>query len=183
MSNINQPVTDWGNTIYSGLGGIGMFRAIVSSIVVTIIGFVFIVVGLYMIMNDDSNSYARIQGTVVQPNCVKEFTSYDKNKRPIDSYKCEITVTYKVNEVTYTNKMYLTGSSAYINGEPIDLMVRKDDPNNIQLGHINKASIGCIMVICALIIVGIVYLNYYLTYKYQLFAASQGASTIVDLFR
>lgn len=183
MENANKPVTDWGNTIYSGLGDLGMFKAVLCMIIALIVGLTLIVIGIYMIMYDDDNLYIRVKGSVVQPNCIKSSTTYDKNGKPMDNYKCDITVNYKINGTAYSNKMYLTGASTYINNEPIDLMVRKDDLNNVQLGTINKSSIGSIMIICSLILVSLAYLNYYMTSNYRIFAAAQGTATVVGLFR
>lgn len=183
MSSVDQPVTDWGNTLYSGLNDVGVFKADLFMIIALILGLVFVVVGIYMIIYDDSNEYLRIKGLIMEPSCTKASTTYDDKGKPTDTYKCSIIVSYKVDNKTYSKKMYLSGNSTYIKDEPIDLMIKKRDLNDVQLATMNNTSIGTIMIICSLFVVAIAYLNYYLTHNYKVFAAAQGTETIVSLFR
>ncbi len=177
------PVTDWGNHVYSGLGDVGVFKANLGIIIGIILGIILIVVGIYMVANDREGDYLRVRGTVTQPNCVKSSTTYDDKGHPIDNYKCNIVVTYMIDTKVYSKTMFVTGSSNYIKDEPIDLMVDKKDYMNVQLAFMSGSNIGSILMTIALVVVGIAYLNYYLTHNYRIFASAQGANTIVSLFR
>jgi hypothetical protein len=181
--NSNQPVSDWGNTMYDGLSGVGTFKADLIMIIALIVGLVLVVIGIYMISTDDSDLYLKVKGLVVEPNCVKSSTTYDDKGRPIDTYKCNILITYKVNGTAYSKKMYLAGQSNYIKDEPINLIIRKDDLENVQIESMNRTSMGSLMIIGSLVLVALAYLNYYLTHNYKIWAAAQGTETIVNLFR
>lgn len=179
----NKPVSDWGNTLYDGASGVGVFKADLTMVIGAIIASVLIVIGIYMVMNDDDSNYLRIQGKVLQPNCVKTSTSYDDKGRSTEHYKCNVVITYMIDGKVYSKTMYTTGTNAYIKDEPIDLMVLKKDYTNVQFAYMDRSSIGFIMMLLALGVVGITYLNYYVTHNYKVFAATQGVNTLVGLFR
>jgi len=187
MSNQNYNnttrVDDWGNTIYDGLSGVGSFKADLIMIIALIVGLVLVVVGLYMVYMNDSDDYLNIKGYVIDPNCTKTSVNYDDKGRPIDNYKCNVMVGYNINGRNYTKQMYLTNNSTYIKDEPINLSVSKKDYNNVQIDTMNKSTMGSVMLISALVLVGFAYLNYYLTHQYKIFAAAQGTNTLVGLFR
>jgi hypothetical protein len=182
MSEDSKPVTDWPNEIYSGLGGIGGFKAELYLIIAIIAAIILIVVSIYFIATDDENKYLRIEGNVLTPSCVKASTTYDERGRPTDTYKCHIDVSYQINDKLYTKKIYVVGSSNYIAGEPISLMIDKNNNEDARIAIMSKSTIGSIMFGIALLAVGLAYLNYYITRKFRVFAAAQGTSTIVDLF-
>lgn len=183
MENENQPVSDWGNSLYDGAKGLGTFKADLGMVIALIVGCVLIIIGAYMAATDDSDQYLKVRGLVIAPNCVKSSISYDDKGRVIDNYKCNVVVTYKINGKVYSKKIYMTGSSSYIKDEPIDLIVSKMDYNNVQVASMDRASVGGVMVFVAIVVVALAYLNYYLTHNYKLFAAAQGANTVVGLFR
>jgi hypothetical protein len=177
------PVNDWGNTMYDGLSGVGTFKADLGLVIGVIVGCALIVFGIYFMMNDDSDNYLRVDGTVVQPNCVKSSVSYDDKGRPTDNFKCNMIVQYTIDGKSYSKKMYLTGTTSYIKDEPVKLMVAKNNYEDVQLVSMDKTTLGSILMVVALVIVGLTYLNYYLTHNYKVFAAAQGAETVVGLFR
>lgn len=176
-------VTDWGNEMYSGLSGVGTFTADLTMVIALIIGSVMIVVGIWMVATDDDDRYLRIQGSVTQPNCTKTSTSYDDKGKPTDQYKCNIVVAYKLDNNVYSKTIYMNGSSSYIVGEPISLMVSRSDHNDVQVASMSKGSTGCALFVVAPIIVALAYLNYYLTHNYRVYAAATGTKAIVGLFR
>lgn len=178
-----KPVSDWGNTLYDGASGVGVFKADLAMIIGVIVAAVLIVIGFYMMMYNDDSKYLRISGKVLQPNCVKSSITYDDKGRPIDNYKCNVVVNYMIGGKVYSKKMYVSGTTTYIKDEPIDLMVMKNDFTNVQFAYIDRSTMGCIIMLVALGVVGITYLNYYLTHNYKVFAATQGVNTLVGLFR
>jgi hypothetical protein len=176
-------VTDWGNEIYNGLNGVGLFKADLIMIIVLILAAVMIVVGIYMIGTNDSDKYLRVQGTVVQPNCVKAPPSYDAGGRGVENYKCNVVVTYKINGKVYGKNIYLVHPTSYSKGESIELMVLKTNHNDAMIATTDKATVGCIMVGVSIAAVALAYLNYYLTHNYRVFSVAQGTLTLVSLFQ
>jgi hypothetical protein len=182
MSNI-KPITDWGNTLYKDAGDLGVFKADLIMIIAFIIASVMIVIGFVMVINGDDQEYIRIKGTVVEPNCTKSSTTYDDKGRMNESYKCNMLVAYSIEKKNLQNRIYVTGNEIYIKGEPIDLVIMKSNHNNVQLSYIDNVSYGSILIGSSVAIFAMAYLNYYLTRNYNLFAAAQGTSAIVSLFR
>lgn len=178
-----QPITDWGNTLYSGAEDIGVFKANLFMYIAVIVACVLIVIGLIMVSTDDSDKYMWVTGYVKQPNCTKASTMYDDKGHMIDTYKCNIVVSYNIDGKVNSKKIYLTGNESYIKDEPIQLIVKKSDHNDVQLSYTTGYTVGGIMLIVSIVIVALAYLNYYLTHNYHLFAAAQGTTTVVGLFR
>lgn len=184
MSSSNSgPVTDWGNTMYSGLSDVGSFKAVLGLAVAALIGFFLLVVGIYMMFTDNSNKYLHIKGLVVESDCSKSQTTYNEKGYPIEGYKCNITVSYKINDTVLSKIIYTNGSSTYIKNEPIDLMVEKENYENVLLSKMSGMVVGGLMVGGSVLMIGVAYLNYYLTQNYKVFAAAQGANTLTGLFR
>jgi hypothetical protein len=181
--NPNQPVTDWPNNIYDGLSDLGLFKADLGMIIGLIIGLILIVLGIYLMVYDEDHKYLRITGQITQPNCVKSSTTYDEYGKQTDSYKCNLNVTYQINGKTYSRKIYVSGTNNYINDEPISLMVMKDNHEDVQVAYMNRTTLASILFIVSILLIGICYLNFYVTHNYKVFSASQGANTIVSLFR
>lgn len=180
MSN---EIRDWGSHLYNGASDVGTFKADLFMIIAVIIGFFMIAMGMYMVITDDSEKYIRVTGIVAQPNCVRSSVSYDDKGRAIDNYKCNLAIDYKINGKTYTKKMYLSGKSSYVKDEPVELVIDKSNYENVKLASMTSSMIGGTMMVSAIVLFGIAYLNYYLTHNYKVFAAAQGAETIVGLFR
>jgi hypothetical protein len=176
--NNTKQVSDWGNTLYDSTSSVGVFKADLVMVIGVIIASALVVIGIYMMMYNDDDNYLRIQGKVLEPNCVKASTIYDDKGKQVDNYKCNIVVTYMISGKVYSKNMYVAGISTYIKDEPIDLMVMKKDFTNVQFAHMDKTTMGCIMILSALGVIGITYLNYYLTHNYKIFAATQGVSTL-----
>jgi hypothetical protein len=176
MSTTNEPVTDRENTYYRELNDVGKFKANFGLVIGLILGFVFIVIGIYMMIHDDSDKYLRIKGVIIETNCIKSSTTFDSDGYSINKYKCNIVTVYKIDGNVYAKKMYIVGSNNYSENEPIDLMVLKKDYGNVQIATIDGTTTGCIFVAIALLIMGLTYLNYYFTYKYIVFVASQETS-------
>jgi len=183
MGDKTEPIKDWGNELYSGLGGLGIFKADLIVLISIAVIVVLVLAGFGMIAMDDSNKYEYVPGFVVDPNCEKTSVTHDNKGHPIDNYKCHIMVTYQFAGKPYSNKIYHEGTSKYIKNEPVQLLVAKNNPNMVQFATMNKTTMGCMFLSVATMIGLLAYINYYLTYKYKVFAAAQGASSVFGLFR
>jgi hypothetical protein len=137
---------------------------------------------MYAVMYNNDNKYVTVAGTVSNTNCIKSSTTYNDRGQPADNYKCNVVVDYTYNGKKYSKKMYLAGANSYIKDEPINLKIEKSNPNNVQLSGMTAKSIGYIMIVCALVIFGFAYLNYYLTHNYRIYAASSGVGGILKIF-
>ncbi len=174
---------DWGTTAYDGLNDLGVFKANLMMIITIIVATLVLIFGVYYIYTDDDDKYLRIQGTVMEADCSPSTTN-DSNGRTNVNYKCGILVDYKIDGKVYSKKIFSkNSSSAYLKDETIDLVVSKNNYNDVQLSFMKKSTVGIIVIVTACVIVGLVYLNYYLTHNYKIFSAAQGTKTIFDVFR
>jgi hypothetical protein len=179
----SNPVTDWGNSLYDGASGVGVFKAELMMVVAIIVAALLVVMGLIMIMYNDDDKYLRIKGQVVQPNCVLSGMTKDTTGNPTNNYKCNMSVKYIVNGKEYNKTIFVSGSANYIPNEPVDLVVLRSDFNNVQIAQMNMGTAGTLMISGAFAIVAAAYINYYLTHNYKVYAATQGVSTLTGLFR
>lgn len=138
-----------------------------------IIGFVIIIIGMYMVMYDEEGEYLRVIGTITQSKYERVSMSYNKESKQENIYKYSIFVTYMIDNVAYAKKLFVSDKTQYVKDNTIDLIIHKNDYTNVQLAYTRKSSFGIILMIIALIIIGLVYLTYYLTYNYKTYAASQ----------
>lgn len=157
----------------TNLSDIGEFKADFGIIIGLILGFLCVIIGIYVMIYDDSDKYLKIKGFIVETNCAKLSTAHDDKGYSINKYKCDIIVAYKIDGTVYSKTLYINGSNNYIVDEPIDLMVLKKDYESVQISTTDGTVIGCILVAIALSVICLTYLNYYLTYKYRIVVASQ----------
>jgi hypothetical protein len=170
MSRVDQHK---GNLYYDKLNIVGESKAEFVLMIGIVFGLLFIIIGLYMAIYDDSDLYLRVKGSVVEPTCAKSNVTYDDKGYPINTYKCSIIVAYKIDGNVYSRKMFILGSNNFERNEPIDLMILKQDYTNIKAATTDGTTLGCIFVCMAFFSVGLAYLNYYLVYRYKTYYSSQ----------
>jgi hypothetical protein len=174
--------SEWGTTAYEGLNDLGVFKANILMVITGIVATIMLIIGSFYIYTDDDEKYLRVQGTVMQADCAQSIT-HDYNGKPNTSYKCNVLVDYKIDGKVYSKTIFVNnGSSSYLKDEPVDLVVSKNNYNDVQLAFMKKATTGIIMISLSILVVGLVYLNYYLTHNYKIFSAAQGTRTIFDVF-
>lgn len=178
MSN-QEPVKDWGNTIFSDVGSVGKVFAKIGLFVVVIISVFMIVIGITQIVKNDDNKYTDTRGKIINTDCIKNPNNPNNTA---ETFKCSITVEYTINDETYKKDLFVNGNNKYIVNEPIDLKVEKSNYNNAELATMKKSTSGWILIIIAVVLFGFAYLNYYLTHKYRTFAAVHGVSSMVNMF-
>jgi hypothetical protein len=168
--------------VYKGTAGIGQFKASLGMIIAIVLGIILVLCGTYMVFYNDDDKYLPINGRILKTACVKK-KSYDSNGRQSTSYKCNITVGYKVDGKSYSKALFVRSSEDYLVNEPIRLWVEKDNHESVQQAGMQSSTTGSMMIGGAIILLGVAYLNYYLTYRYEVFASAQGIGTIVDIIR
>ena len=179
----DKTVANLGNTIYDGASSLGEFTAKISMIIALVIGCVLIVSGIYFIMNDDSDKYITVRGVVIEPNCTKTSVTYDDRNRAINNFRCTMNVSYTIDGTEYSKIIFVDGQTLYIKNQPIDLMVNKNDHQDVQLVTTSSTTMGSISLLIALIMIAGAYLNYYMTHNYKLYAAAKGTGTVMDVLR
>jgi hypothetical protein len=165
---------------YKGTVGIGQFRASLTLIVAIVLGIIMILCGTYMIFYNDDELYLTVSGRVMKADCVTAKTRDSKGNEST-AYKCNVTVGYEVDGKKYSKQLFIRSSEDYLNGEPISLWVRKDNHESVSQSGWPGNLVGSGLLCGAVAVFGLAYLQYYLTYRYEVFAAAQGIGTVVDI--
>src|SRR5271170_258255 len=99
---------------FSSFENVSKFKANFVTVLGIILGSLFLVIGIYMMISDDSDNFLRVRGTVVESNCFIAAVTYDdKGYVENNTYKCDIVIGYKIDGDVYSNKMYIVGSNNY----------------------------------------------------------------------
>lgn len=169
-------------TLYEGSSSLGTFRADLNMILGIIVAVIIIIIGIYLILFNDDNKFMTITGTVINPQCTSR-TQYNSNGTKRIENDCIVTVNYVVNGKKYSKKMDIDSSINYMTGDKVQLSVNKTDYTDVKLKTISEGVLGWGSLSCALFLIAICYLNYYLTHRYKFYAAFQGAEMVTDMFR
>lgn len=167
--------------IYKGSVGLGQFQASLIMIIALILGIIMLIFGIMAVFYNDDEKYLHIEGRVMKTECLKS-TSYDSKGNKSTSYKCNVTVGYEIDGKKYSRVLLLKTSEGYLQGEPIYLWVDKGDHTRVQQSGFSGSLTGSASICCSILLVGLAYLQYYLTYRYEVYAAGKGVGSITKLF-
>ena len=163
---------------YKGTVGLGQFRATLSIIIAIVICIVLAVLGLWAMLFNTDHLYMLVDGNVVKSECITQK----------DSSKCELTVGYKIDGQDYSKTIITNVSEKYFSNEPVKLWVTKSDYTNIVLASgplatFSSSAIGFMLILVAIMVFGLAYLNYYMTYNYEVYASTSGIGALGSLLR
>lgn len=142
---------------------IGMITGIIFSLIM-------IICGIYYIMYDDNNNnYIIIKGKVIKNNCIKSKPF--SNNIIYNRHHCSFVVGYKINGKTYTKELsrYRSSKLPYVTGRIIDLMVLKNNYDDVDIAKNDDSLIGTFFMCCAILIMMICYFNYFVKHKITLY--------------
>ena len=170
-----------GSEVYTGISDLGNIQSSIGLGLGIIIAVVLIILGgYYMIFNND-DKYYHLSATIVHVEC--DVRMLYENRKNIPIYKCEMTLNYILNGKTYASTMVVNSRKRYFTGEIVQVAVSKTNSRDVQLDNISSFTIGMILSSCAIVLIGICYLNFYLTHHYKPYAALQGARSVWGIFR
>ena len=175
-----EPVKDWGNTLFSDIGTLGKFFAKLGLFIVVIVSVFMIVMGVTKVIKNNDNEYMDVKGKVINADCIKNPKIQNDTT---ETHKCSIIVEYTINSETFTKELFLNGNNKYIVNEPIDLKVQKSNYNNAELATMKQSTTGWILIGVSLGLFGLAYLNYYLTHNYRSFAFASGVGNMFRMVR
>jgi hypothetical protein len=175
----NQGIAD---KLYEGSGDLGRFQSTLTLICGIILGIIIIIVGVYWVVSSDDGDYLYIPGTVTVADCVENKT-YDSKGNLIIKYVCTLTLSYVIEGATHTGELRTNSTTKYNVGETLSLAVSKANIQKIELAGMSDMTIGGISICCAILMMCGSSLNYYMTSRFKMYAAAQGASTVVGVFR
>ncbi len=164
----------WNANVYDDLSSLGLFMTKLVVIIMGCLSVILLYGAVVLAYTDDEKDFIRVRGRVIKSTCTKI-------KEKEDDYKCITNIEYVVDNKTYTRELYMSGSSNYISGEPIELMVASTDHASVQVAYTNKTVIATYLVGGAFITTGLAYLNMYLANNYKIFSAGRGVGALFGM--
>lgn len=123
---------------------------------------------------------------IMEANCfttIYNNRNYNNNYNNNSSNTCTLTVSYKVNDIEYINKISTQSNIFYAPKQSIEIEYEPKNPNNIFIKSLDNVTQSKILVVIAILISGGAFVVNHFAQKNELFAAAQGASTVVNVFR
>lgn len=162
--------------LYSGSATFGRVIALVSAILISIIGIILIIWGIILEVHKTKLTQ-KTSGTVEIATCHQKI----ENKNIV--YSCNLTIKYTVKGKKHTlNVENIESDSAYTDNDTIDVYYDPKNPNN---GAINSDkylhTMGIIMIICGIVMPLFAWGWWYLTTRSKAVAAAGGAAAGLDL--
>jgi len=165
-----------GDEIYSDTASLGKIWAIIGAITGTLIGIFCIIVGIYLIQH--KSHLKSTKGNVVKDSDCN--TVIDNGNQYT---QCSTTVDYNINGKEYTNKILNTGSTNFTQGT--NNITIWYSPTNTEKPEYNPVptSVGWIIILISLLFISGTWFWVWLTRKYKMAAAAEGASGIYSIIR
>lgn len=161
-------------SFYGDAASFGRFRYTVGLYATFILGGVGIVQGYRMIRS--KNVYSKtVKAIVHSAECDLVKEKYGQY------YNCKTTVSYSVDNKSYTGTVDLQGPNKYTDGETVTIQYDPSDPNNIRAGGLTKHQEGWLLVGGAVLLSGMGWALYWLANRYKFFAAAGGVSGAFNL--
>lgn len=163
-----------GNEIYSDTASFGRIWAIISAITGTLIGIFLFICGIYVIQH--KSHLKSTKGDVVKDSDCN--TILDNGNQYT---KCSTTVSYNINGKEYPNKIVKTGSTEFKQGKNnITIWYSPATPENPEYSPA-PTWIGWVIILISLLLVFGSWFWVWLTRKYKMAAAAEGASGIYSI--
>ena len=162
-----------GNEIYSGASEVGQIKTTIGLVFGIICLVICLIIGIYLIFFDKNKHTKDVTATITDASC-----SNNNN-----NVNCTLNVTYIFNNTSYSNIINTTDKN-YIKNQTITLYIDPSNPADISTQSLaNDKTTGIIAIIIGFVIFGGTLLSWWLSRKYKFFAAAEGVSLGVDMFR
>lgn len=165
-----------GEKLYDSSASLGQFTSKLWLYIGIIVACILFIVGIYLFTTDQSYLVDSI-GEVTDSRC--DMIS-DKTTNT-NTFNCTVDVKYKINNNIMNSKMNTTEMSPIIKGSSIDITYDVRQPTKITRRIVRNKSISLAMSIISVILILIVWLNYYISQNYKIYASAQGANTILSI--
>lgn len=166
------------NTIYSGLATFGSIYTLITSVLTTIVGLLFIGFGIYFLYYNLKNGITVVQGTVLDAS-----TCTDSNNTGGQTPKCRTQIQFTATD----SKQYsflASGNNKYVKGDTVTVYYKADNPSDHpQLdGPMNFPTWqAALMIIGGIILIAGTWLWAWLIRMYKPLGAFAGAYGVVDV--
>ena len=163
-------MVDLASEIYEDTSSLGRVISLIVGIIIAII--LFICAFSYQQTPDNPSTTA----TILSASCATIINN--KNTE----YSCILNLKYTINNKEYTNYITTQSNIYYNQNATIDITYEIDNPNKINIKPLDNMTISLISCGVGIVIILGSAINYYLTYHYKFYAASQAVASSVKLF-
>ena len=166
-----------GDEIYSGAAEVGQIKTTIGLIIGSIVGVVFIAVGIYLEFFNKNKHTKDILATITDANCTSVAT---RNSVYIH---CSLNIKYTVNDKEYKGSVN-TNDTTHIKDSTIKVYIDPVNPSDVSMQSLSgDKTIGLFVIIFGLFAIGVSVFSWWLSRKYKFFAAAEGVSMGVNMFR
>lgn len=179
MSSSTTPLT--GEKIFNSAADLGRLKTSIGLIISIIVSVILIIVAIYIGSQPQRPS---VVAFIEEADC-KTYVVPTNNRNYDNSIKniCTLKVLYEVNSIKYSNFLTTRSDIHYAPKQNIEIEYDVNNPNNIFVKNLDNATQSKILIGLAILITGIAFVVNHITQKNEVFAAAQGASTVVNVFR
>jgi hypothetical protein len=160
-----------GDQIYSGAASFGLIKSLITAIIGTIISVIMIIIGINLMLTKINTT--SVEGTILNVRCIPGENN---------SQNCNINVSYEYNGKQNKNIQYI-GNVVYTENQKVTIYINKDNDSEIYLQNPSPKTLGVTLLIIGLLILGGVWLMFWLSKRYKFLAAAEGVSGAYNLFR
>lgn len=166
-----------GNQIYDGAGEFGHIEAWIGAIFASIIGLVFVIIGIVAVSRKNSLTND-VEGKITKAIC---GTPYQKDNQQL--YNCTIDIEYTVDNKKYTIQTTKTDNFQQYEGQTINVYYNPSTPKKGAIQSDSSKTVGIIFIGAGLIIPAFAWLWLWITYKSKFAAAAGGVAGAFNLVK
>jgi len=170
---------------YTGLATYGLFNALIGAVVATIVGVIFVIMGIMELRSTPTKSIsANIVGinnsaTAVCPSSSNTNT-VNNTTTTTTTYNCTLNLSFIYQGTTYTPSLSYNGTSNYTIGQSLTVYFT-DDPSKVSLTE-NNPSTGWIAIFLGIGISALAWVMYWAARKWKAVAAIEGGESLINSF-
>jgi len=167
-------MSDLGNEIYSGASDVGQIKTSIGLVLGVICLIICLIVGIYLIFFDKNKHTQNVIATITDLSCLNNNNN---------NVNCTLNVSYTFNNKSY-NEIITTTGTTYVKNQPITLYIDPSNPSDISEKSLaTDKTTGGIVIFVGIFIFFATLLSWWLSRKYKFFAAAEGVSLGLNMFR
>ena len=166
-----------GSQIYDGAEEFGHIEAWIGAIFATVIGFVFVIIGIVAVSRKTSLTN-NVEGKITKAIC---GPSYQSDNQQL--YNCSIDIEYTIDNKKYTISTSKTDNFQKYKGQTINIYYNPNTPEKGVIQSDNSKNVGIVFIGAGLIIPVFAWLWLWITYKSKFAAATGGVVGAINLIK
>ena len=160
--------------VYSSTASFGRLWAVIRAVIVTIVGIIMVIVGIYIIKH--RSDMISINGSVTEKSSCLTKTNNGETYRI-----CKTKIEYEIDGKKYTKEIS-TGTSEFEKEDNITIWYSPVEPDKPEYDPA-PTWLGWVIIIISILVVLGSWFWVWLTRKYEIVAVAKGASGIVSMFK